>query len=53
MQLTDFINNNNRNILQSISDNHALLTFLTILYVGWTNAEFSKSELDFMKKEWS
>ena len=43
MQLTDFINNNNRNILQPILDNHALLTFLPILYVGWTDAEFSKS----------
>lgn len=50
MQLTDFINNNNRNILQPILDNHTLLTFLPILYVGWTDAEFSKSELDFMKK---
>ncbi|MFK7948487.1 MAG: acyl-CoA dehydrogenase [Saprospiraceae bacterium] len=50
MQLSDFINNKNRSTLQPILDNHALLTFLPILYVGWTDAEFSKSELDFMKK---
>lgn len=50
MQLTDFINNKNKTDLQPILDNPALLTFLPILYVGWTDAEFSKSELDFMKQ---
>lgn len=49
MQLNDFITNNNQSVLQPIIDNNALLAFLPILYVGWTDAEFSKSELDFMK----
>ena len=49
MQLSNFINDTNRAILQPIIDNNALLAFLPILYVGWTDAEFSKSELGFMK----
>lgn len=49
MQLIDFINDNNRPYLQTIIDQPTLLAFLPILYVGWTDAEFSKSELDFMK----
>lgn len=49
MQLTDFINNTNQTVLQPIIDNNTLLAFLPILYVGWTDAEFSKSESDFIK----
>jgi acyl-CoA oxidase len=49
MQLTNFITENNQHSLQPIIQNNALLAFLPILYVGWADAEFSKSELDFMK----
>lgn len=50
MPLTKFINTENVKSLQPIVENEALLAFLPILYVGWADAEFSKSELDSLKR---
>lgn len=49
MPLTKFINTENIKSLQPITENEILLAFLPILYVGWSDAEFSKSELDALK----
>jgi len=49
MPLAKFINNSNSKLLQPIIENEVLLAFLPIIYVGWTDAEFSKSELDSLK----
>ena len=49
MKLKDFINEKNQTAIASITKHPVLLTFLPIVYIAWSDAELSISEIAFIR----